>query len=158
MVLFLLFLVTKSLVLKKSLCFFAVVLLIIFSCKPTDKTFVSEKDKSLSRNDTVRIANDSLEYEIIIIDPGFNSWFISYAKPRNYYSQSYLESRNRIWVNEWNMRASQPTIYNSSLYEMQINYQQSIDYGYEVNYMLFNYLTYFQLTNRTKLGGFDVRI
>ncbi len=143
---------------KKSFSFLVVLFLIIFSCKSTDKTFVDQKNKPVSQNDTVRIANDELEYEIIIIDPGFNSWFISYAKPRNYYSQSYLEGRNRIWVNEWNLRASQPTLYNSRLYEMQINYQPNIDYGYEVNYMLFNYLTYFQIANRIKLGGFDARI
>jgi hypothetical protein len=116
------------------------------------------KDSGMMQNDTVRIANEELEYEIIIIDPGFNGWFNSYAKPRNYYAQSYLESRNRIWVNEWNLRASQPTLYNPGLFEMRIDYNPNTDYGYEVNYMLFNYLTYFQLTNKIRLGGFDVRI
>ncbi len=115
-------------------------------------------DGFTTKNDTVRIANDELEYEIIIIDPGFNGWFNSYAKPRNYYSQSYLETRNRIWVNEWNLRASQPNLSNPGLYEMRIDYQPNIDYGYEVNYMLFNYMTYFQLTNKIRLGNFDVRI
>jgi len=157
-VLFLVILATKFLVLKKAFCFFVIVIFIFFSCKPTDKTFVVDKNRQASQNDTVRIANEALEYEIMIIDPGFNNWFISYARPRNFYSQNYLEGRNRIWVIEWNLRASQPTLYNASLFEMQINYQPSIDYGYEVNYMLFNYLTYFQLTNRIKLGGFDARI
>jgi hypothetical protein len=41
---------------------------------------------------------------------------------------------------------------------MQLNYQSNIDYGYEENYMLYNYLTYFQLTNKQQLGSFPARI
>ena len=37
-------------------------------------------------------------------------------------------------------------------------YENNINYGYEVNYMLFNYLTYFQLSNNIKLGSFAPRI
>jgi predicted aspartyl protease len=37
-------------------------------------------DKSIAtKGDTVRIANDALEYEVIIIDAGFNSWLVSRA-------------------------------------------------------------------------------
>jgi hypothetical protein len=41
---------------------------------------------------------------------------------------------------------------------MTINYETNINYGYEVNYMLYNYLVYFQLKNNQKLGGFSPRI
>jgi hypothetical protein len=141
---------------KKSVAIIIIVLLLVVNCKAQDKKSI--KNDTTVKNDTIRIANEALEYEILIIDPGFNGWFTSNAKPRNYYSQSYLEGRNRIWVNEWNLRASQPNTFNPSLYEMQINYQFNIDYGYEVNYMLFNYLAYFQISNRIKLGGFDARL
>lgn len=103
-------------------------------------------------NDTVRIANDELEYEVIIIDPGFTGWLASRARPRGYYSQAYFETKNRIWINEWNSRVIQPQRYGD-LYQMRIDYDPSIDYGYEVNYLIYNYLVYFQLTNRQKLGG-----
>jgi len=103
-------------------------------------------------NDTVRIANDSLEYEVIIIDPGFNSWLVSRARPRGFYGQPYLENKNRFWVMEWNTRVINPQRYGN-LYQMRIDYEQGIDYGYEVNYLLFNYLVYFQITNNQKLGG-----
>jgi hypothetical protein len=33
-------------------------------------------DSSMT-NDTIRIANDTLEYEVIIIDPGFSTWLAS---------------------------------------------------------------------------------
>lgn len=108
--------------------------------------------------DTVRIANDSLEYEILIIEPGFNTWLATVAKPEGYYSQSFLESRNLQYVTEWNQRVLQPQRYNPSLYELQIDYQAHINYGYEVNYKLYNYFIYFQLTYKQRLGPFTPRI
>jgi len=100
-------------------------------------------DVSNAENDTVRIANDSLEYEIIIIEPGFNLFINSYAKPRGYHSQTYLENKNKFLVNEYNQRVTQPMTYDPNLYINQIDYQPNIDYGYEVNYLLYNYFVYF---------------
>jgi hypothetical protein len=108
--------------------------------------------------DTVRIANTELEYEIIIIESGFESWLQGRAKPEGYYSQSFLENRNRLFVTEWNSRAIQPLRYGSNLYEMQIDYQPHIDYGYEVNYKLYYYFIYFQLEYKQQLTGFIPRI
>jgi len=122
------------------------------STKSTLPKHNSSMETATASGDTVRIANDSLEYEIIIIDPGFNSWLVSRARPRGYYNQSYFENRNRMWVMEWNNRALNPTRFGD-LYQMQIDYQHQIDYGYEVNYMLYNYLVYFQVNNRQRLGG-----
>lgn len=140
----------------KSLIYIGFILAIILGCS-TSNTSQNKKfssDVKSVENDTVKIANEELEYEIIIIDPGFNSWFLSYARPRNYYSQNYLEARNRDWVIGWNNAFTQ----GNRLIEMSIDYNSTIDYGYEVNYMLFNYLTYFQLTNKIKLGGLAPRI
>jgi hypothetical protein len=114
-------------------------------------------DTKKPNNDTIRISNEELEYEIIIYDPGFNAWLSSNARPRGYYSQSYLEARNRIWVLEWNLRANLPLQYRN-LYEMRIDYDSQTNYGYEVNYLLFNYLVYFQQKNNVNLGGFSPRI
>lgn len=140
----------------KSLIYIGFILAIILGCS-TSNTSQNKKfssDVKSVENDTVKIANEELEYEIIIIDPGFNSWFLSYARPRNYYSQNYLEARNRDWVIGWNNAFTQ----GNRLIEMSIDYNSTIDYGYEVNYILFNYLTYFQLTNKIKLGGLAPRI
>jgi hypothetical protein len=103
-------------------------------------------------SDTIRIANDSLEYEVIIIDPGFNNWLYSRAKPRGFYSEEYLRGRNIPWVTEWNLRVTQPMRYGD-MYQMQIDYRADIKYGYEVNYLLFNYLSYFQIANNQRLGA-----
>ena len=105
-----------------------------------------------AKNDTVRIANDSLEYEAIIIDPGFSSWLSTRALPRHYYSQQYLENKNRWWVPEFNNRVTNLR-YSRDLYEQRIDYEPGIDYGYEVNYLLYNYLVYFQNKFNQHLGG-----
>ncbi|WP_339837005.1 DUF6146 family protein [uncultured Flavobacterium sp.] len=141
---------------KTYISIFALVFIMLFSCNSTKETISTEMPHLES--DTIRIANDEIEYEVLIIDGGFTSWFNSRAKSRSFYTQSYLEARNRFWVLEWNRRANMPTVYNSNLYEMPINYETNIDYGFEVNYMIFNYLTYFQLTNKQQLGGFPARL
>jgi hypothetical protein len=137
------------------------ILLVFFSmfwaCNSTRNSTTFD-DKPNLANDTIRIENKEIDYEVIIIDAGFTSWFNSYAKPKGYYSQSYLEARNKIWVLEWNRRVMLSFQYNQNLYEMTINYQNNTNYGYDVNYMIYNYLVYFQLTNNQELGGFVPRI
>lgn len=144
----------------KTILYILVVFSLIIGCNTTKPT-ASKSNEELANakvSDTVKIANDSLEYQIIIIEPGFNYWLLSTARPEGYYSQQFLESRNIIFVSEWNTRVLQPQRFNPNLYEMQIDYQQGIDYGYEVNYKLYNYFIYFQLTYNQKLSGFNVRI
>lgn len=114
-------------------------------------------DNSFKPSDTIKISNEELDYEVIIIDPGFSSWLYSTARPRGYYSENYMQTRNRIYVQEWNNRVLQPSKYDSNLYEMQINYDFTISYGYEVNYLIFNYFNYFQITYKQQLGPFVPR-
>ncbi|EJG02964.1 MULTISPECIES: DUF6146 family protein [Flavobacterium] len=133
-----------------------IVLLIIVACSTTSQNIASANTASTSSkkiSDTVRIANDSLEYEVIIIDNGFSTWLASRAYPRNYYSLQYLENKNYLYVTEWNNRVLQPQRYNPNLYEMSINYRPDIHYGYEVNYLIYNYMIYFQNTYKQKLWG-----
>ena len=125
----------------------------IWACSTT-KTAISNPNKtSQLLNDTIRITNEKLEYEVIIIDNGFSTWLHSRSLPRGYHSQSYLEIKNQLYVTEWNFRVNQPQRYNPALYEMTINYDPNIDYGYEVNYLIYNYMIYFQNTYKQKLGG-----
>ncbi|MFV8327906.1 DUF6146 family protein [Flavobacterium sp. ZS1P14] len=138
---------------KNSFYILVIILISLFSCKSSKSTF-SKLDKTIPQSDTVRIANDELQYEVIIIDPGFSTWINSRAYPRGYHSQSYLENKNQIYVSEWNSRVLQPQLYDPNLYEMTINYDSNINYGYEVNYLLYNYFIYFQNTYKQKLFGY----
>lgn len=128
-------------------------IIVLLSCHFDKNIATKAKTPDHKSSDVIRIANDSLEYEVIIIDSGFNSWLISNAKPRGFYSESYLENKNQMYVSEWNSRALQPERYHN-LYEMQINYDRNIHYGYEVNYLIYNYMVYFQIANKQQLGGF----
>lgn len=133
----------------------------IMSCSTTQKVASQKKDERITnskQNDTVTISNDELEYEIIIIEPGFNTWLASRARAEGFYTQQYIETRNYQWVVEWNQRVNQPQRFRNDLYELQIDYQPGIDYGYEVNYKLYNYFIYFQLTYKQRLGTFIPRI
>ncbi|TDW52362.1 hypothetical protein EV144_1011052 [Flavobacterium sp. 270] len=141
----------------KNCIYILVILFTIIACSTASKNVADAGNPPVTKavgNDTVRIANDSLEYEVIIIDNGFTSWLASRAFPRNYYSLSYLENKNYMYVTEWNIRAQQPQRYNPNLYEMTIDYQPHIHYGYEVNYLIYNYMIYFQNTYKQKLGGY----
>ncbi len=141
----------------KNLIYIFIAILFVIGCSSSTKTASKTKEVNSKTSDTIRIANDELEYEVIIIDSGFNYWLNSQAKPRGFYTESYLESRNKIYVNEWNNRARQPQSYDSNLYEMQINYESNIHYGYEVNYLIYNYFIYFQITYKQQLAGFVPR-
>ncbi|MGB6151689.1 MAG: DUF6146 family protein [Pricia sp.] len=151
----------KKLLLEVSVSAFIIVCA-VSSCTSTKQAIeITDNEKMAfqqQEGDTVKIASDSTEYEIIIIDPGFNTWLLSIARPEGYYSQSFLENRNQILVTNWNQRALQPLRYGGDLYQMQIDYSSNIDYGYEVNYKLYNYFVYFQRKYNQRLGPWSPRI
>jgi signal peptidase I len=124
---------------------------LIVACSATQSTTIAADKAKPSKGDTIRIANDELQYEVIIIEPGFDAWLASTAKPRNYYSLTYLETKNYLFVTEWNSRVLQPYRYSPDLYGMRIDYEHQIHYGYEVNYLLYNYFVYFQQRYKQKL-------
>lgn len=141
---------------------FIILIVFIASCKSyNNKQIINNgngNDHGLVENDTVSISSDETEYEIIIIEPGFNVWLSGTARPRGFHSQQWLESRNDLLVRAWNQRNLQPRIYDPNLYELRIDYDRNTDYGYEVNYLLYNYFLYFQLTYNQRLTSFFPRI
>ncbi|MEE3999813.1 DUF6146 family protein [Tenacibaculum sp. FZY0031] len=129
--------------------FLSIIGVLLWSCSSTP---IKNASNTQQKEEPVVIANDSLEYEIIIIDPGFTAYLNSIAKPEGFYSQQYLENKNRLYVNTWNYRARNPLQFNSTIYENVIDYGSHIDYGYEVNYKLFNYFEFAQRKYRINLG------
>ena len=95
---------------------------------------------------TVTISNetgnqeDSVTYELTIMDPEFESWMITNSRPLWYHSQSYLESWNRMYVTAWNSKVTSGS--GSRFFETYIDYQNHIDYGLELNYQLFYYFQF----------------
>lgn len=136
----------------RNLLYFIVLGLFIYSCSSTQsRNGVLYGEEGLgpydttqteAAGDTVRIENDSLEYEIIIIEPGFSTFLSSVARPEGFYSQSYLENKNRFLVVDHNQRVQQPSRYDPDIYVQRIDYDPQIDYGYEVNYKLYYWFVF----------------
>ncbi len=137
---------------------FIVAVLLVTSCNSSQSIAEASNEPDVPEEDLFRLTSDELEYDIIIIEPGFNAWLASIARPEGYYSQPFMEARNRIFVQEWNSRVLQPLRYDSNMYQLQIDYLPNVDYGYEVNYKLYNYFIYFQLTYNQRLSSFVPRI
>ena len=128
----------------KGLHIVIIIAVLIIGCNSTKKTTMlkPEKSKQAQKYDTIKIANDSLGYEIIILEAGFNTW-LAVQKPRGYYPKNFLEVKNRIFVAEYNSRVVEPSR-DQQLYPFRIDYNNQTDYGYEVNYLLYNYFLFFQ--------------
>jgi hypothetical protein len=116
-----------------------IVFVFIISCTTTQKT--TNTATKLPEH-AVRIANDELEYEIIIIDIGFETYLASIAKPMSFYSESSLELKNQFYVTTWNYRARNLLRFDPNIYENVIDYDSNIHYGLEVNYKLYNYFKF----------------
>ena len=130
----------------KIVFFYCCCVSLMISCKST-------KDKSLPKvasEEIVVIGNDSLEYEIIIIDQGFQTYLNSIAKPKWYYSKAYYQTKNKFFVTEWNIRVRNPQRYSPNIYEQQIDYDINVDYGLEVDFKLYNYFKFVEYKYKVK--------
>ena len=123
---------------------FILFLLPLVACVTNKTSHASAEEKP------VRIANDELEYEVIVFDIGFNRFLNTLAKPRGFYSITNLEIKNQFFISSYNIRANSPSQYGD-IYGPSIDYQNHIRYGYEVNYLLYNYFLFFQQKYRQRL-------
>lgn len=105
--------------------------------------------QSTDKNVKISTEEDSTTYEIIIIDPGFDFWFKSHAKHKEFYSKQYYENWNSKYVKEWNYRYNSAK--NVDIIESYINYDEFTDYGLDLNYQLYWYFQYFEKTNKVSL-------
>ncbi len=113
-------------------------------CSSTrDETSSTDQKVSQEKSDTITIKNDSLDYEIKIYEPGFWSW-LQGQRPRGYHNQNYLENRNWRYVTQYNIRVNNAYRFDPSLYPSAIQYRINVDYGYEVNYLLFHFFRFFE--------------
>lgn len=133
---------------NKYLFILALIGLVLFNCVPAKKFNTSKPETKQS--DTIVIENDSLDYKIIITDVGFNGWLVT-QRPRGFYTQKFLELQNQIYVTEYNNRFLNTNQYDRNLYPFEIEYDRKVDYGYEVNYLLYHYFLFFEEKYNQKL-------
>lgn len=123
----------------KNIAYVLLASLILYSCGATKDGQMSAQGAT---SDTIKIGNDSLDFKLLVFEPGFDTW-LTRQMPIESYNVEYLKSKNRRYVNEYNRRAMSPTVYGN-LYPQPINYDYRQDYGRKLNYMLFMYFEYFQ--------------
>ena len=115
-------------------------------CGPSGKTVaggVAFGSDTLHFEKSVPESGDTLEYELIIIDPGFDTWFIRTRQPEEMYTQEYLESWNQQLVTQWNSLLGRGGR-TGCMPETYLNYDPRVDYGKKLNYQLFYYFRYMQ--------------
>jgi hypothetical protein len=84
---------------------------------------------------------DSVEYELIVLELGFDNYLIS-QPPKEFYSVSYYKNWNYQYTIEWNARYR--TGPNQELFLFEINYDKTIDYGLELEYKLYHFYRFFE--------------
>ncbi|MGB2129198.1 MAG: DUF6146 family protein [Flavicella sp.] len=115
----------------------------------------SKKQGTTTQKEGVTIENDSVSYDIQVLDQGFEVYLRTIARPMHFYSQSYYETRNLFYVAQWNMRAANPIQYRNFDFQQAINYDASIDYGLELNYKLYNYFKFVEYRYGINFGIFS---
>lgn len=82
--------------------------ILFYSCGPKKQITTPDDQVNIQTGDTIKISNVESDYEIIIIEPGFNNYLNSIARPEGFYSQTFLENKNIFYVQAWNNRVLQP--------------------------------------------------
>ncbi|MGF1636977.1 MAG: DUF6146 family protein [Cyclobacteriaceae bacterium] len=77
------------------------------------------------------------EHKVIVLDPGFETWFVSRWSPAQDRSYQYYKGWNDQYVVAWNIKARQPRY--AWFFENEIQYDANTDYGMEVARKLFYY-------------------
>jgi hypothetical protein len=118
----------------KPYSFILIIIILLASCagnKKLSRVDIKSQESELT---------DSVEYELIIIDPGFETWFLTQSKPTWYHSLNYYETWNKQYVTYWNSKVM--SLHNNAYFETTIDYDPFIDYGLELNHKLFYYFQY----------------
>jgi len=120
----------------KNIVFYIVFAFLLAACNSNKKVVNGIKEKV-----EIAPAQDSTEYELIVFDPGYETFLITQPYPKEYYSNEYYKNWNIQYVTEWNYRHDHPDIYGD-FYETSIDYDPSIDYGVDFNYKLYQYFQF----------------
>lgn len=126
----------------KKIAILAIVLFSAWAC-------TQQKQIITSAGNSQRVVSDSTEYEITIIDPGFDQWYLINFSPAHDRSNDYY--RSVIWtgVSNWNQyfhRGRYSRIISSFIY-----FEPGTDYGIEVNRRLYWYFRYVEETTGIRL-------
>ncbi len=125
--------------------------LFVLICLVVVPAFILAQQKTGKSSTELRadsLAGDSTTYKLVVVELGYENYLITQPS-MEYYSVSYYKNWNRLYAMEWNKRfLSGP---NQELYEVEINYNSSTDYGIELEYQLYHYFHFFEEKYQVKL-------
>jgi hypothetical protein len=94
-------------------------------------------------------SQDSTEYEVVVFDTEFDTWYLINFNRVLDMSNDYYRSMNNLAVSRWN------SYYTSGRYsrvvENYLDYDYNIDYGIEVNRKLYWYFKFVQEHDHLRL-------
>lgn len=124
----------------KSLLVLVTGIMIVTSCAAPSR-MMQVQDGNL-----IDIKQNDEQYEVMVLDAGFETWFATAWSPAKDRSQEYYASWNQQYVTEWNFKANRAQ--NANFFQNQIQYDQTEDYGIAVERKLFYYFRWVE----TELG------
>ena len=100
----------------------------------------SQKD-IVNNTPTNQVAvKDSTEYELIVLDPPFETWYLTNYSPAKDHSNEYYHSWNIQYVSDWNYHYRLGHF--PGVFENYIDYDYNVDYGIDLNRKLYYYFRY----------------
>jgi hypothetical protein len=80
---------------------------------------------------------DSTEYELIVFDPGFESWYSFKKSPAMDHGIDYYKAWNIQYVHEWNYKSGTSRSFGPPIY-----YDPTENYPFEIEHKLYFYFLY----------------
>lgn len=102
----------------------------------------SSKDIANSRYAAKSVTIDTSKYDITIIDPDFDRWYLLTYSDAMDHSNEFYRMKNTFAVENWNDYLT-TNKYRRAI-SSYITYNPSIDYGIDVNRKLYWYFKYIQ--------------
>ena len=104
---------------------------------------VFAQDDQLDKTKIEINSADSIEYDLLVFDPKFDTYLATVPYSKEFYSNEYYRSWNILYCAEWNSRHQNIARYGD-FYETHIDYDQSIDYGIDFNFKLYQYFQFIE--------------
>lgn len=95
------------------------------------------------------IQKDENQYDLVVLDPGFQNWFDTNWSPAKDHMKSYYDSWNDQYVSAWNYKATH--IGYSNYFDSVIDYNPNTDYGMAVSRKLYYYFRYVELVKKIQI-------
>lgn len=133
-------------VVMKNIITIVLFLFVPLSCFSQSKTKNSDDPSEIKPS-----KNDDDEWDLTVIDTQFDYFLNAIAQPISQYSESYLKSKNKFLVSEWNSYYSSGKYRN--IIESGIDYDPRENYGIKFEYKLYQVFAFVSWKYGLKMNG-----